>query len=147
MSLSKPSASPKTVNRQGMRVDPTVMLERSFLQWNMIDSIANAVLGWFIICTYLFWRDPVAEAWSISGVAFIFIGLTAFANIFGVFLYLTNKTIMIVQKKRHPPFPSLKRLKQLSWISNIVWFILMFIASKYAFDLTYETIHTIVTPR
>lgn len=129
--------------RRHRGVDPSYLLERSFLQWNIIDSIANAVIGWFLICVYLFWHDPMVEAWSISGVTFIIVGLIAYADIFGVFLYLTNKGIMMYMKERHPPFPDIKYLKKLCWISNIVWFVIMFVISKLSFDLMYQTIHSL----
>ena len=130
--------------RKGGRVNPTVLLERAFLQWNLIDSMANAVIGWAIICTYLFWMSPEATAWSISGVIFILVGLVCFADIFGVLLYFTNYMIMIFMKKKRPPFPDLRELKKLGWIANIIWFGIMFFTAKFSFDLTYSFVNSLV---
>lgn len=129
--------------RRNGRVDPTVLLERSFLQWNLLDSIGNAVVGWVIICTYLFWMDPAAQFLTFTGILFFLIGLVCFADIFGVLLYFTNYMIMVWQKKRNPPFPDLRYLKKLGWIANIIWFGIMFAAAKISFDLTYSFIHSI----
>ena len=135
---------PEKAERRHGRVNPTILLERAFLQWNLIDSIANAVVGWAIICTYLFWMDPTAQAFSISGVIFILVGLVCFADIFGVMLYYTNYMIMIWQKKRNPPFPDLRTLKKLGWIANLIWFGIMFVVSKLSFDLMYSFVYSIV---
>jgi len=126
------------------RVSPTALMKANFLQWNIIDSIANAVLGWFIICIFLFWADPNAQMWSITGVTFIFVGLVAYADIFGVFLYLTNKIIMEIQVKTRPPFPDLKELKKLCRIAALVWFVIMFALSKLSYDMVYETIRSFI---
>lgn len=132
-----------TPHRKKTRIDPGYLVERGFLQWNIIDSIANAVVGWFLICIYLFWQDPEATALSVTGVTFIVIGLVAFADIFGVFLYLTNKGIMMFMKAKYPPFPDIDKLKKICWGSNIFWFVLMFLASKASFDLTYQFMHSL----
>ena len=137
-------ARPEAGERKGGRVNPTILLERAFLQWNLIDSIANAVLGWIIICTYLFWMDPTAQAFSISGVIFILTGLVCFADIFGVLLYYTNYLIMFYQKKRNPPFPDLRTLKKMGWIANIIWFGIMFAVSKVSFDLMFSFVRSLV---
>ena len=136
-----------SVKQQGRtrgRVDPTILLERSFLQWNLVDSISNAVVGWVIICTYLFWMDPAASAWSLSGVTFIIVGLICFADIFGVLLYFTNYLIMKWQKRINPPFPDLRDLKKLGWVANLVWFGIMFFSAKFSFDITFGFIRSIV---
>lgn len=138
-------ARPNETRRNG-RVDPTVLLERSFLQWNMIDSIANAVVGWAIVCTILFLISPAATILSVSGAIFFITGLVVFGNIFGVMLYITNYFIMVWQKKVHPPFPDLRHLKKLGWVANIVWFGILFFTAKYSFDLMYSLIQSIVQP-
>ena len=126
------------------RVDPTILLERSFAQWNLIDSLANAVIGWLIICVYLFTVAPKLSFFSIGGITFFLLGLICFANIFGVLLYLTNYIVSLWQKKRHPPFPDLRYLKKLGWVANIVWFLIMFGTAKISFDLTYSFIASFV---
>lgn len=136
----KHTGQPKRERERHFSADPSYLTERAFLQWNILDSIANAVVGWFIICTWMFWRDPVAVAFSWSGVTFIILGLIFFADIFGVLLFKTNYFIMRWQKKKHPPFPDVAHLKKLGWVANIVWFIIMLFAAQYAFDLTYESI-------
>ena len=123
--------------------DPNMLLERSFLQWSILDSIGHAVLSWIIICTWLFWRDAEANAFSLTGVTFILLGLFLFADIFGVLLHKTNYFIMVWQKRVNPPFPSLKKLKQLSWIANIFWFIVMLLSAQYLFDLVYEFVYSL----
>ncbi|GEM_PF-1736773 len=140
--VDEEDARPNPTRRSG-RVDPTVLLERSFLQWNLLDSIANAVVGWVIICVYLFWMSPEAQFLTFTGVLFFLIGLICFADIFGVLLYMTNYFIMSWQKRRNPPFPDLRYLKKLGWIANIIWFGIMFVAAKFSFDLTYSFIHSI----
>ncbi len=134
----------KNTDKPKVRSTKADLMEQAFLQWNIIDSIANAVVGWAIVCTYLFWQSPIAEAWSVSGGLFIFLGLIAFADIFGVFLYLTNKIIMKIEKRRKPPFPDLKHLKKLGWFANVFWFFAMFFTAKYSFDMTYGTIRSLI---
>lgn len=136
-------ARPNATRRKG-RVDPTVLLERSFLQWNILDSIANAVVGWIIICAYLFWMEPTANFLSFTGIIFFLVGLICFADIFGVLLYTTNYFIMVWQKKKHPPFPDLRHLKKLGWIANIIWFGIMFFTAKVSFDLMYTFMRSII---
>jgi hypothetical protein len=141
--FSPPDKSKRDRPERHFSASPAYLTERSFLQWNILDSLGNAVVGWFLICTWLFWRDPVAEAFSWSGVTFIILGLVFFANIFGVLLYKTNQVIMIWQKKVHPPFPEIKHLKKLGWIANGVWFVIMFLSSQHIFDLTYDTLRSL----
>lgn len=109
-------------------------------QARILNAIKDIAGAWLLICAFILWQDKEVDALSIIGGTFIFCGLFLFIEIFAVFNYITRKVVfkgVMAQRKKksQSATPDKKMLLMIAWISNCIWFPVMYISCDRSLDL------------
>lgn len=114
------------------------MTERSITQWALINALVFAERAGLLVCAGLFLCDPKRDFWSVPGIIFTLIYLLFLSPVYGIGIFLTERGVYKLLRKRGRIVPEIGRLKKLGWSVNIFCLPFMVLGSAGAFDLFYS---------
>ena len=118
--------------------------ERSYLQWNLIRSLAFGERDWITLCAIFFLLSEKREFLSITGFSAMALGIFFLGPVFGMFIHMTTKLIYFRRKKAGTLPKTSEALLRLTWLANAFCAPVIIGLGWLAFDLFYLTVEGIV---
>jgi hypothetical protein len=120
------------------------MFEHSYLEWNLMRSLAFGERDWILMCSVLFWLDQKRELLSWAGGIGMTLGIFFIGPIYGFFIYWLGKRIFLYRKKRGHLPKTVKDAKGITWISTIILLPFMALISWQSYDLYFQSYDSVV---
>lgn len=118
--------------------------ERSYLQWNLIRSLAFGERDWITLCAVFFLLSDTRAFLTVTGFCAMALGIFFLGPVFGTGIHLLTKLIYFRRKKAGSLPATVQGLKRLTWIANLMCAPLIIGMGWVAFDLFYETVESLV---
>lgn len=118
--------------------------ERSYLQWNMIRSLAFGERDWITLCAIFFVLDKDREFLSVTGFSAMALGVFFLGPVFGIFIHMMTKFIYFRRKKAETLPKTSEGLLRLTWVANAICAPVIIGLGWLAFDLFYQTVDGLV---
>lgn len=118
--------------------------ERSYLQWNLIRSLAFGERDWITLCAIFFLLSGTREFLSITGFSAMALGIFFLGPVFGMFIHMMTKLIYFRRKKAGTLPKTADQLMRLTWMANLICAPVIIGLGWLAFDLFYLTIDGLV---
>lgn len=119
------------------------MFEHSYLEWNLLRSLAFAERDWILICAALFMLSDTREFLTVAGFICMGLGIFFLAPVYGFFLHLVGKRIYRHGKARGVMPKTVAAAKKITWQANAYVFPVMLVVSWLAVDLYYDGYHSL----
>lgn len=121
------------------RKNQSEMIERSYLQWNLMRSLAFGERDWILLCSILFWLSDTRDFLSWTGVTLMLLGIFFIGPVYGYFIHLISKAIYLRNKARGRLPKTIEAAKKYTWWATLVMMPFMVATSWYGFELYYES--------
>lgn len=118
--------------------------ERSYLQWNLIRSLAFGERDWITLCAIFFLLSEKREFLSVTGFSAMALGVFFLGPVFGMFIHMMTKLIYFRRKKAGTLPRTSDALMRLTWMANLICAPMIVGLGWLAFDLFYLTIEGLV---
>lgn len=124
---------------QRKRKAQSEMIERSYLQWNLLRSLAFGERDWILLCSVMFWLSDTRDFLTWAGMLCMLLGMFFLGPIYGYFIHLISKLIYFRRKAKGRLPKTIDAAKKYTWWATIVMIPFMVVISWYAFELYYES--------
>lgn len=115
------------------------MFEHSYLEWNLLRSLAFGERDWIIICAILFMLSDTRDFLTVAGIICMGLGICFLAPIYGFFMHVVGKAIYRSGKARGVMPKTVAAAKNITWKANAYLFPVMLIVSWLAVDFYYDS--------
>lgn len=114
------------------------MFERSYLEWNLLRSLAFGERDWILICAVLFLLSDTRDFLTIAGFICMGLGIFFLAPVYGFFIHQVSKNIYRNGKAQGVMPKTVAAAKKITWKANGYLFPVMLIVSVLAVELFYD---------
>ena len=116
------------------------MFEHSYLEWNLLRSLAFGERDWIIICAILFMLSDTRDFLTVAGIICMGLGICFLAPIYGFFMHVVGKAIYRSGKARGVMPKTVAAAKKITWQATAVVFPFALFLSWQAVNLYYESL-------
>lgn len=127
------------MDAQRRRKNQSEMIERSYLQWNLMRSLAFGERDWILLCSVMFLLSDTRDFLSWAGMLLMLLGMFFLGPVYGYFIHLISKAIYLRNKAKGRMPKTIEAAKKYTWWATLVMMPFMVVTSWYAFDLYYES--------
>lgn len=116
------------------------MFERSYLEWNLMRSLAFGERDWILICAVMFLISDTRDFLTWSGFICMWLGIFFLGPTYGFFIHLVSKRIYFYGKARGVMPKTVAAAKKITWQATAVVFPFALFLSWHAVNLYYESL-------
>ena len=128
----------KLIDKRQKRNAQAEMFEHSYLEWNLLRSLAFGERDWILICTVLFLISDTRDFVTVAGMICMGLGIFFLAPVYGFFMHLVSKSIYRKDKARGVMPQTVAAAKKITWKANAYLFPVMLVVSWLAVDSFYD---------